>query len=80
VAFDGEERPVFGVKLDEQKRRALDAFEIAIKPVVEVLECWLLAGQADYLPRVIFRDTTDLERIRTDNYPAARMWCAFTLP
>jgi Lrp/AsnC family transcriptional regulator, leucine-responsive regulatory protein len=54
------------VTLDEQKRRALDAFEIAIKPVVEVLECWLLAGQADYLLRVIFRDTTDLERIHTE--------------
>ena len=54
------------VTLDEQKRGALDAFELAIKPVVEVLECWLLAGQADYLLRVIFRDTTDLERIHTE--------------
>jgi Lrp/AsnC family leucine-responsive transcriptional regulator len=54
------------VTLDEQKRGALDAFELAVLPVVEVLECWLLAGQADYLLRVIFRDTSDLERIHTE--------------
>jgi len=54
------------VTLDQQKRGALDTFEIAIKPISEVLECWLLAGQADYLLRVIFRDTSDLERIHSE--------------
>jgi DNA-binding Lrp family transcriptional regulator len=52
--------------LDQQTREALDAFEAAIKPIAEVLECWLLAGQGDYLLRVIFRDTADLERIHTE--------------
>lgn len=54
------------VTLDQQKRGALDAFEKAIKLIAEVLECWLLAGQADYLLRVVFHDTTDLERIHSE--------------
>ena len=54
------------VTLDMQQRGALDAFESAIKPIAEVLECWLLAGQSDYLLRVVFRDTSDLERIHTE--------------
>ncbi|MGE0752644.1 MAG: Lrp/AsnC family transcriptional regulator [Variibacter sp.] len=54
------------VTLDQQGRTALDAFEAAIRPVRQVLECWLLAGQSDYMLRVVFRDTKDLERLHTE--------------
>jgi DNA-binding Lrp family transcriptional regulator len=32
----------------------------------EIIECYLLAGPADYLLRVAFRDARDFERIHTD--------------
>jgi DNA-binding Lrp family transcriptional regulator len=54
------------ITLDQQGRQALDAFEEAIKAVPEIPECQLLAGQADYLVRVVYHDAADLERIHTE--------------
>jgi len=54
------------ITLDQQGRQALDAFEDAIRAVPEILECYLLAGQSDYLVRVVYRDAADLERIHTE--------------
>jgi Lrp/AsnC family leucine-responsive transcriptional regulator len=54
------------ITLDGQRRAFLDAFEAAITKVPEVLSCHLLAGAADYLVHIAFRDTADLERIHTD--------------
>ena len=34
--------------------------------IPEIIECYLLAGAADYLLRVAFRDARDFERIHTD--------------
>lgn len=54
------------ITLDQQGRQALDDFETAIRHVPEILECYLLAGQSDFLVRVVYRDAADLERIHTD--------------
>jgi DNA-binding Lrp family transcriptional regulator len=54
------------VTLDQQGRDALDRFEASVGDVPEVLSCYLLAGQADYLLHVVFRDSIDLERIHTE--------------
>lgn len=54
------------ITLDQQGRDALDAFEQAIVKVPEIVECYLLAGQSDYLVRVVHRDAADLERIHTE--------------
>lgn len=54
------------VTLDQQGRRALDAFEAAVAAIPEIVECYLLAGQSDYLLRVVYRDAADLERIHTE--------------
>ena len=54
------------VSLDQQGRQALDAFEAAILSVPEVMECYLLAGEADYLVRIIYSDAADFERIHTE--------------
>jgi Lrp/AsnC family transcriptional regulator, leucine-responsive regulatory protein len=54
------------ITLDQQGRQALDAFEDAIRAVPEIPECHLLAGQSDYLVRVVYRDAADLERIHTE--------------
>lgn len=53
------------VTLDQQGRGALDAFERAALQHDEILECYLLAGAADYLVRIAYRDSADLERIHT---------------
>ncbi len=53
------------ITLDGQGRSLLDEFEHAIARVPEVMSCYLLAGSADYLVHVVFRDTEDLERIHT---------------
>lgn len=54
------------VTLDSQGRAALDRFEAAVRLVPEITECYLLAGQHDYLLRIVYRDTPDLERIHTE--------------
>ena len=54
------------VTLDQQGRAMLDRFETAVGRHAEILECYLLAGSADYLMRVAYRDARDFERIHTD--------------
>ncbi len=54
------------VTLEQQGRAMLDAFERDVGRRAEITECYLLAGTADYLLRVVFRDPRDFERIHTD--------------
>jgi Lrp/AsnC family transcriptional regulator, leucine-responsive regulatory protein len=51
------------VTLDQQGRQSLDEFEAAVATYKEIQECYLLAGTADYLLRVVYSDTEDFERI-----------------
>ncbi|MFC0009773.1 Lrp/AsnC family transcriptional regulator [Devosia nitrariae] len=51
------------VGLISQSEAALDAFEAAVRDIPEVLECHLMAGQSDYILRVICRDHEDFERL-----------------
>jgi DNA-binding Lrp family transcriptional regulator len=54
------------VTLDQQGRAALDRFEGEVRRHAEIVECYLLAGVADYMLRVAYRDARDFERIHTD--------------
>ena len=54
------------VTLEQQGRATLDKFEQDVRRHPEIIECYLLAGAADYLLRVAFRDARDFERIHTD--------------
>jgi DNA-binding Lrp family transcriptional regulator len=54
------------IQLEQQHRQALDAFEAAVAQVAEVMECYLLAGEADYLVRVVYSDAADFERIHSE--------------
>jgi Lrp/AsnC family leucine-responsive transcriptional regulator len=54
------------ITLDSQERERLDAFETRIKLVPQIQECYLLAGQSDYLLRIVFRDMEDLERLHSE--------------
>lgn len=53
------------VTLDDQGRATLDKFEAAAQRHAEIVECYLIAGSADYLLRVVYRDTADFERLHT---------------
>lgn len=51
------------VTLDGQQREKLTAFEAEVSRVAEVMECYLMAGDFDYLLRVITRDNADYLRV-----------------
>ena len=51
------------ISLNSQSEKALDAFEAAVRDAPEVQECFLMAGQSDYLLRVACRDQEDFERV-----------------
>ena len=51
------------VGLTSQTETTLDAFEAAVQDIPEVLECHLMAGQSDYILRVVCRDHDDFERL-----------------
>jgi Lrp/AsnC family transcriptional regulator, leucine-responsive regulatory protein len=53
------------VTLKDQGRATLDQFETAAQRHPEIAECYLIAGSADYLLRVAYRDAADFERIHT---------------
>lgn len=51
------------ISLSSQREEELDAFEDAIRATPEVMECHLMAGDADYLVKVQCADVADYERI-----------------
>lgn len=50
------------ISLKEQNREALQAFEARVCACDEVMECYLMTGDADYLIRVAVPDMAALER------------------
>ena len=50
------------ISLKEQSRQALATFEQRIAEHDEVMECYLMTGDSDYLIRVVVRDMADLEK------------------
>jgi DNA-binding Lrp family transcriptional regulator len=50
------------ISLKQQTRAALDAFEAKVGARDEVMECYLMTGDADYLIRVAVPDMAALER------------------
>lgn len=71
------------ITLSGQKRVDLDLFEAAVIAVPEVMECYLVTGEYDYLLRVVARDTADYERIHHEHLTClpgvARVKTSFTL-
>ena len=54
------------VRLEKQIERALDVFESAMRERPEVMECYLMTGDSDYLIRVVVPDMQALERFIVD--------------
>lgn len=50
------------ITLERQVERALEQFEQAIIDYDEVMECYLMTGDADYLIRIVVPDVEALER------------------
>ena len=53
------------ITLERQERADLAAFEQAVRKVPEVMECYLMSGEYDYLLRVVVADTADFERVHS---------------
>lgn len=49
------------VRLDRQIDDALASFEAAIENLPEVVDCWLMTGNRDYLLRVVTRSVREFE-------------------
>ena len=55
------------VSLEKQVEKALEAFEDAIRRRPEVMECYLMTGDSDYLLRVVTADLAAYERFLVDH-------------
>ncbi|WP_176053124.1 Lrp/AsnC family transcriptional regulator [Paraburkholderia caribensis] len=55
------------VRLKEQARETMAAFEDAMKLRDEVIDCYLMSGEADYLLRVMVPDVRSLERFTVEH-------------
>ena len=54
------------VKMERQREDALHRFEKAVAQWPEVLDCYLMTGQRDYLMRIVVRDIESYERFLKD--------------
>ena len=55
------------ITLDRQSQAGLEAFESAVRRVPEVMECYLMTGEYDYLLRIVVADLKDFERIHAQH-------------
>ncbi|MGH8170271.1 MAG: Lrp/AsnC family transcriptional regulator [Steroidobacteraceae bacterium] len=55
------------ITLDRQSQSGLTAFETAVRRIPEVMECYLMTGEHDYLLRVVVADLADFERIHSQH-------------
>ena len=60
------------VTLERQVEQALERFEKAILERPEVMECYLMTGDADYLLRVVTADLSAYERFLMDHLTRVR--------
>ncbi len=51
------------IVLGREEQSDLAAFESAVQNIPEVMECYLMTGEFDYLLRVVVSDMADFERI-----------------
>ena len=71
------------ITLNRQEQADLAAFEDAVRRVPEVMECYLMTGQQDYLLRVVVSDPADFERLHSQHLTrlpgVARVQSSFAL-
>lgn len=71
------------ITLDRQDESDLRKFEEAVRKLPEVMECYLMTGDYDYLVRVVVADTADFERLHSKHLTrlpgVARVHSSFAL-
>jgi Lrp/AsnC family leucine-responsive transcriptional regulator len=71
------------ITLASQEQNDLQNFEEAVRKVPEVMECYLMSGEFDYLVRVVITDTADFERLHAEQLTrlpgVARVQSSFAL-
>lgn len=54
------------IALHREEQSELAAFEEAVQSIPEVMECYLMTGEFDYLLRVVVSDMADFERLHNE--------------
>jgi len=54
------------IALRREEQSELAAFEAAVRDLPEVMECYLMTGEFDYLLRVVVSDMADFERLHNE--------------
>ena len=54
------------IALRREEQSELAAFEAAINDIPEIMECYLMTGEFDYLLRLVVSDMADFERLHND--------------
>lgn len=55
------------IALNREEQSELAAFEAAVQGLPEVMECYLMTGEFDYLLRVVVSDMADFERVHKES-------------
>lgn len=55
------------IGLHREEESELAAFEEAVRSIPEVMECYLMTGEFDYLLRVVVSNMADFERLHRDS-------------
>ena len=54
------------IALRREEQSELAAFEAAIRNIPEIMECYLMTGEFDYLLRLVVSDMADFERLHNE--------------
>jgi Lrp/AsnC family leucine-responsive transcriptional regulator len=54
------------IALRREEQSELAAFEKAVKDIPQVMECYLMTGEFDYLLRLVVADMADFERLHNE--------------
>ena len=54
------------IALRREEQSELAAFEEAVQGIPEIMECYLMTGEFDYLLRVVVTDMADFERLHNE--------------
>jgi DNA-binding Lrp family transcriptional regulator len=54
------------IALRREEQSELAAFEAAVQDIPEIMECYLMTGEFDYLLRVVIIDMADFERLHNE--------------
>ena len=57
------------IGLHREEQSELAAFEAEVRDIPEVMECYLMTGEFDYLLRVVVADMADFERLHKEALP-----------